>query len=74
MSAAAEDRREDQDGREERYVFPVPPPVGGRWTTSTGSRPPWTGGADGRAEAKPFPAGRSRQSRVVASAARIASR
>ncbi|WP_398920849.1 hypothetical protein [Streptomyces sp. I6] len=44
MSAAAEDRRDgrddrqDRDDREEPYAFPVPPPVGGRRTTSTGSR------------------------------------
>ncbi|MCZ7459835.1 Uma2 family endonuclease [Streptomyces sp. WMMC940] len=49
MSAAAEDRREDQDGREEQYVFPVPPPGG--WTADDLDRikglPPHTELIDG---------------------------
>ncbi|MFE7778009.1 Uma2 family endonuclease [Streptomyces sp. NPDC057445] len=49
MSAAAEDRRDDQDGREEQYVFPVPPPGG--WTADDLDRieglPPHTELIDG---------------------------
>lgn len=49
MSAAADDRWEDQDGREGRYAFPVPPPGG--WTADDLDRikglPPHTELIDG---------------------------
>ncbi|MFD5429426.1 Uma2 family endonuclease [Streptomyces sp. NPDC127084] len=49
MSAAAEDRREEQDDREEPYAFPVPPPGG--WTAEDLDRikglPPHTELIDG---------------------------
>ncbi|MFJ2475693.1 Uma2 family endonuclease [Streptomyces sp. NPDC087659] len=49
MSASAEDRREDRDGGEEQYVFPVPPPGG--WTADDLDRikglPPHTELIDG---------------------------
>ncbi|AWI33007.1 Uma2 family endonuclease [Streptomyces sp. ICN441] len=49
MSAAAEDRRDDRDDREEQYAFPVPPPGG--WTADDLDRikglPPHTELIDG---------------------------